>query len=90
MLWNLGCAELMVVFYSEPALSRDMLGMLPGYGGPPPLYAADMAMHMERTITVKAPEMSIVSAAEQKISQKLRQSYEADLSNRVYHFNCSL
>uniref|UniRef100_F1KZW5 Insulin-like growth factor 2 mRNA-binding protein 1 n=1 Tax=Ascaris suum TaxID=6253 RepID=F1KZW5_ASCSU len=72
-----------VVFVSnEPALSRDMLGMLPGYGGPPPLYAADMAMHMERTITVKAPEMSIVSAAEQKISQKLRQSYEADLSNR--------
>uniref|UniRef100_A0A0M3IXB4 KH domain-containing protein n=1 Tax=Ascaris lumbricoides TaxID=6252 RepID=A0A0M3IXB4_ASCLU len=41
-----------------------------------------MAMHMERTITVKAAEMSIVSAAEQKISQKLRQSYEADLSNR--------
>ncbi|VDM43641.1 unnamed protein product [Toxocara canis] len=72
-----------VVFVSnEPALSRDMLGMLPGYGGAPPLYAADMAMHMERTITVKAPEMSIVSAAEQKISQKLRQSYEADLSNR--------
>uniref|UniRef100_A0A915A3M3 Uncharacterized protein n=1 Tax=Parascaris univalens TaxID=6257 RepID=A0A915A3M3_PARUN len=60
---------------NEPALSREMLGLLPGYGGLPPLYAADMAMHMERTITVKAPEMSVVSAAEQKISQKLAKSY---------------
>ncbi|VDK52885.1 unnamed protein product [Anisakis simplex] len=71
-----------VVFVSnEPA--RDMFGMLPGYGTAPPLYAADMAMHMERTVTVKASEMNVVSAAEQKISQKLRSSYEYDLNNRV-------
>lgn len=42
-----------------------------------------MSMHLERTVTVKAPTMSVVSAAEQKISQKLRLSFEADVNSRV-------
>lgn len=66
---------------SDPTFTRDAYGLMPPYAAS--LYGSDMAMHVERTVTVKAPDMSVVSAAEQKISQKLRQSFEADLSNRV-------
>lgn len=40
-------------------------------------------MSLERTITVRGPTIQDVSSAEQKISAKLRQSYETDIQNRV-------
>lgn len=56
--------------------------MVPPYVGSP-VYGADMAVHIERTVTVKAADMTTISAAEQRISQKLRQSYETDLNSNA-------
>uniref|UniRef100_A0A0R3S0I7 KH domain-containing protein n=1 Tax=Elaeophora elaphi TaxID=1147741 RepID=A0A0R3S0I7_9BILA len=67
---------------SEPTLARDAYTLMPPYAASP-MYGSDMSMHLERTVTVKAPTMSIVSAAEQKISQKLRLSFEADVNSRI-------
>lgn len=67
---------------SEPTLARDAYSLMPPYVTSP-LYGSDVAMHLERTVTVKASTMSVVSAAEQKISQKLRLSFEADVNSRV-------
>ncbi|VDK50854.1 unnamed protein product [Gongylonema pulchrum] len=57
--------------------------MVPPYGTGSSIYDSDVAVHVERTVTVKAADMSVISAAEQKISQKLRQSFEADVNNIV-------
>ncbi|VDN29485.1 unnamed protein product [Cylicostephanus goldi] len=43
----------------------------------------DAVLTMERTITVKGPSIEVVSAAEQRISARLRQSYETDLQHRM-------
>ncbi|KAL4003196.1 KH domain family protein [Acanthocheilonema viteae] len=67
---------------NEPTLARDAYALMPPYTTSP-LYGSDMSMHLERTVTVKAPTMSIISAAEQKISQKLRLSFEADVNSRI-------
>ncbi|KAF8357044.1 imph-1 [Pristionchus pacificus] len=52
-----------------------------------PMYAHDMggmlAMITDRTITVKGQSISAVSTAEAKISAKLRQSFEYDVSSRM-------
>ncbi|KAM3723589.1 Insulin-like growth factor 2 mRNA-binding protein [Dirofilaria immitis] len=67
---------------NEPTLARDAYALMPPYAASS-LYGSDMSMHLERTVTVKASTMSIVSAAEQKISQKLRLSFEADVNSRI-------
>ncbi|CAG9540775.1 unnamed protein product [Cercopithifilaria johnstoni] len=67
---------------NEPTLARDAYALMPPYAASP-LYGSDLSMHLERTVTVKAPTMSVVSAAEQKISQKLRLSFEADVNSRI-------
>ncbi|CAJ0579206.1 unnamed protein product, partial [Mesorhabditis spiculigera] len=43
-------------------------------------------LQMERTITVRAPTIQDVSNAEQRISAKLRQSFEIDIANRLQQF----
>uniref|UniRef100_A0A915PW78 K Homology domain-containing protein n=1 Tax=Setaria digitata TaxID=48799 RepID=A0A915PW78_9BILA len=73
---------------SETTLARDAYALMPPYTASS-LYGSDMAMHLERTVTVKAPTMSVVSAAEQKISQKLRLSFEADVNSRMIYSNTS-
>lgn len=60
-----------------------MVGLLPQFGGPSSLYSPEVMSHMERTVTIKASDIDTASAAEQKISQKLRQSYEMDVGSRV-------
>uniref|UniRef100_A0A8R1Y3W7 K Homology domain-containing protein n=1 Tax=Onchocerca volvulus TaxID=6282 RepID=A0A8R1Y3W7_ONCVO len=67
---------------NEPTLARDAYTLMPSYAASS-LCGSDMSMHLERTVTVKAPTMNVVSAAEQKISQKLRLSFEADVNSRM-------
>ncbi|CAJ0942951.1 unnamed protein product, partial [Mesorhabditis belari] len=43
-------------------------------------------LQQERTITVRAPTIQEISNAEQKISSKLRQSFEMDIANRMQQF----
>lgn len=47
------------------------------------MYPPEINLFTERTIIIKGQDMNTVIAAEQRISQKLRQSYESDLNNRV-------
>lgn len=63
-------------------MTRDAYALIPPYAASS-LYGSDMSMHLERTVTVKASTMNIISAAEQKISQKLRSCFEADMNSRV-------
>uniref|UniRef100_A0A1I8EHK6 KH domain-containing protein n=1 Tax=Wuchereria bancrofti TaxID=6293 RepID=A0A1I8EHK6_WUCBA len=67
---------------NEPTLARDAYALMPPYAASS-LYGSDMSVHLERTVTVKASTMNVVSAAEQKISQKLRLSFEADVNSRI-------
>uniref|UniRef100_A0A1I7VTA1 KH domain-containing protein n=1 Tax=Loa loa TaxID=7209 RepID=A0A1I7VTA1_LOALO len=67
---------------NEPTLARDAYALMPPYTASS-LYGSDVSVHLERTVTVKASTMSVVSAAEQKISQKLRLSFEADVNSRI-------
>jgi len=60
-------------FLSEQQ-SRSEMGVLSPY---------EVALNLERTITVKGPSIDAVSQAESRISQKLRQSFETDLQQRV-------
>ena len=60
-------------FLSEQQ-SRNEMGVLSPY---------EVALNLERTITVKGPTIDAVSQAESRISQKLRQSFETDLQQRV-------
>ncbi|VDO70301.1 unnamed protein product [Heligmosomoides polygyrus] len=59
---------------SRAAELSSMSGLMPPF--------PDAVLTMERTITVKGPSIEVVSAAEQKISARLRQSYETDLQHR--------
>ncbi|EYB81939.1 hypothetical protein Y032_0371g139 [Ancylostoma ceylanicum] len=68
------------IFVSNEQASRaaelsSMGGLIPPF--------PDAVLTMERTITVKGPSIEVVSAAEQKISARLRQSYETDLQHRM-------
>lgn len=67
---------------NEPTLTRDACVLIPPYASSS-LYGSDISVHLERTVTVKASTLNTVSAAEQKISQKLRSCFEADMNNRV-------
>ncbi|GMT18892.1 hypothetical protein PFISCL1PPCAC_10189 [Pristionchus fissidentatus] len=49
------------------------------------MYQEMMMSMTDRTITVKGPTITAVSAAEQKISAKLRQSFEYDFSSRAVY-----
>ncbi|WKY01354.1 hypothetical protein Q1695_015393 [Nippostrongylus brasiliensis] len=60
---------------SRAAELSSMSGLMPPF--------PDAVLTMERTITVKGPSIEVVSAAEQKISARLRQSYETDLQHRM-------
>ncbi|CAD6185958.1 unnamed protein product [Caenorhabditis auriculariae] len=51
----------------------------PPFGAP----YGDVFLQLERTITIKGASIENVSSAEQKVSAKLRQSYELDLQNRI-------
>lgn len=64
-----------VIFVSNDPASGQV-------GGPAAVPYGDV-LQMERTITVRAPTIQEVSAAEQKISAKLRQSFETDVTNRM-------
>uniref|UniRef100_A0A0N5ANF7 KH domain-containing protein n=1 Tax=Syphacia muris TaxID=451379 RepID=A0A0N5ANF7_9BILA len=69
---------------NDPATPRDGGLTSSAYGAT--MYPPEMNLVTERTIIIKGPDMDTVFAAEQKISQKLRQSYEYDLNNRVYSY----
>ncbi|PAV81390.1 hypothetical protein WR25_06856 isoform A [Diploscapter pachys] len=62
------------IFVSNEQQSRSEMGVLSPY---------EVALNLERTITVKGPSIDAVSQAESRISQKLRQSFETDLQQRV-------
>ncbi|VDD94093.1 unnamed protein product [Enterobius vermicularis] len=49
------------------------------------MYPPEINLFTERTIIIKGQDMNTVIAAEQRISQKLRQSYESDLNNRALY-----
>ncbi|KJH50738.1 KH domain protein [Dictyocaulus viviparus] len=68
------------IFVSNEQTSRAV--ELSSMGGLIPPFP-DAVLTMERTITVKGPSIDVVSAAEQKISARLRQSYETDLQHRM-------
>ncbi|RCN46111.1 KH domain protein [Ancylostoma caninum] len=68
------------IFVSNEQASRA--AELSSMGGLMPPFP-DAVLTMERTITVKGPSIEVVSAAEQKISARLRQSYETDLQHRM-------
>ena len=51
------------------------------------MYPPEMNLLTERTITIKGPNVDTIFAAEQRISQNLRQSYEFDLNSRVYQYS---
>jgi hypothetical protein len=50
-----------------------------------PQFQAELFQN-DRTIVIKGGTIDIVSAAERKISQKMRQDYEADISRGVSFF----
>ncbi|KAJ1360665.1 hypothetical protein KIN20_019692 [Parelaphostrongylus tenuis] len=68
------------IYVSNEQTSRAV--ELTSVGGLMPPFP-DAVLSMERTITVKGPSIEVVSAAEQKISARLRQSYETDLQHRM-------
>ncbi|CAJ0598664.1 unnamed protein product [Cylicocyclus nassatus] len=68
------------IFVSNEQASRA--AELSSMGGLMPPFP-DAVLTMERTITVKGPSIEVVSAAEQRISARLRQSYETDLQHRM-------
>lgn len=68
------------IFVSNSNDSGSRGNELGGLAMPP---FPDMIMQMERTITVKGPTIDCISLAEQKISSKLRQSYDTDIQNRL-------
>lgn len=71
-----------VVFVSnDPSTPRD--GGFSVYAAT--MYPPEMTLFNERTITIKGQDMNTVFAAEQKITQKLRQSYESDLNSRAIY-----
>ncbi|VDN03161.1 unnamed protein product [Thelazia callipaeda] len=73
---------------NDPTFIRDSYGLMSPYVASS-LYGSDVAMYMERTVTVKASTMNVVSAAEQKISQKLRTCFKSDVNSRMLYSSTS-